>query len=390
MTFNRINEKAFMKKNTRLAFFAVLSVVVLWNVVGYGVRLFLDPPILNAKADYQLYIHLSSTVQDFPSANPFAFSLRYQPNVWDVDQGLRAAADDPKISTVLIHLDDVRLTVLHATTLGESIKYFRSKGKKVVCYSASFDSMNGGEAGYVLASYCDVIQLQRLGSVVLEMLNYEDILGEENTPEEVHSSVALTKINADINHILRANRQVRSQEQIINDKHYMDTQALKAGLVDEIVPQLIQSEYTVVIQDYVRLLEQFSKNKANVVAVIPITKDDKDDVVKAICARSDIQAVVIHAQLGVEMNNISNKIGNTPVVLCASNLDSVDGHSLNESIDTVIKLAALDQRTIRVEIIHPGSWLSYVTKDLFVFGKSMVSMFKRSINYIAKMANNPK
>ncbi|MDP3641261.1 MAG: hypothetical protein Q8R43_02375, partial [Alphaproteobacteria bacterium] len=147
-----------MKKNIVLFFLTVLGVFALINSVGYGVRVFLETKLLSVNAGYQLYIHLSSTVHDFPSGNSLKFSLGFSPNVWEIDQGLREAADEAKISSALIHLDNVRLTISQACAVGEAIQYFRSKGKKVICYSTSFDSKNGGLPAYVLASYCDAIQ----------------------------------------------------------------------------------------------------------------------------------------------------------------------------------------------------------------------------------------
>lgn len=374
MTFNRVDDKAFMKKIIGLAFLAILCIVALINIVGYGVRAFLEPRLLSAKADYELYIQLSSTVHDFPSANPVSFSLYFNPNVWEVNQGLRAAADEPKISSALIHLDNVRLTVSQAITMGESIKYFRSKGKKVICYSASFDYVNGGWPAYLLASYCDVIQIQRLGSVSLEALKPIDILGEE--AEEIQSSNLLTKIEADIDAIIRKNR---GQNPSVKGKHYIDAQALNAGLIDEIVPTLTQSDHTILIQDYVRLVEKANRKKPNVVAVIPVTEAVEEGMLKAICNRPDIQAVVIHVR--AKSDYIAQKIGSKPVVVYVPD----HGDSLNDAIDRAYKLADLNKHIGHVEIIYPGSWMSYVMSDLSRLGKSMKSMFKRSVNYVAEM-----
>lgn len=148
------------KKKYSLIFFAVISIVALINGVRYGVRVFLESKLLSANSEYQLYIHLSSTVHDFPSGNPLNLSLGFSPNVWEIDQGLRNAANESKISSALIHLDNVRLTVSQACTIGEAIYYFRSKGKKAICYSAAFNSKNGGIPAYLLASYCDVIRME--------------------------------------------------------------------------------------------------------------------------------------------------------------------------------------------------------------------------------------
>jgi vacuolar-type H+-ATPase subunit F/Vma7 len=310
--------------------------------------------------------------------------------VWEIDQGLRGAADESKISSALIHLDNVRLTVSQACAIGEAIQYFRSKGKKVICYSTLFDSKNGGLPAYVLASYCDAIQLERLGDVVLETLKYDDVLGDGYTDTD---RVNLNKIDTDTNALIRKNRNsvLRHQEPIVNDRHYIDTQALNAGLIDSVVSGLTQSEYTLVIQDYVRLLEKSHKNKGNVVAVIPISDDVKDDTFKAICSRSDIRAVVIHNDSRSGIDRDVQKIGNKPVVVYVADQGVGKQHgSLNDAIDRAIKLAALYKPTVRVEIIHPGSFVSHIMKDLLRLGKSMVSIFKRSINYVTTMVYRPE
>ena len=377
----------------------------MWNIVGYGVRFFLEPKLLSAAADYQLYIHLSSTVRDFPSANPVSLSVYFNSNVWDVDQGVRAAADDSKISSVLIYLDDVHLTISQATSMGEAVKYFRSKGKKVICYAASFDRLNGSVPAYLLASYCDTIQLQRLGYVALDRLKYGDVLDEDYVDT---AETELNKIDAAVSAIIQTNRNsiLNLKELPVNGKPKIDTQALNSGLIDAIVPRLTQSHYTIVIQDYVRLLETARTNRVNRVAVVPITGVIKDDVVKAICTRSDIQAVLIHTDSMGGVDYSAEKIDaifkdewHKPVVIYAPDLENMSGGiaayqgtvvsiekgNLSEGIDTAIKVAKLNKGRVRIEIIHPGSWISHMMKDLSRLGKSMVSMFKRSVNYLANM-----
>jgi hypothetical protein len=387
-------------KKTRIALYFVLCILVLYNIVGYGVRLFLEPKLLSAEAEYQLYIHLSSTVHDFPSANPVSLSVYFNSNVWDVDQGLRAAADDAKISSVLIHLDNVRLTVSQSEAIGEAIKYVRSKGKKVICYAASFDPFNGGVPAYLLASYCDVIQLQRLGYVALDRLIIDDIWDEDYVDT---AEAELNKIDAAVNIMIRANRNsiLNLKELPVNGKPNIDTQALNVGLIDAIVPRLTQSHYTIVVQDYVRLLETERAKRINRVAVVPIMGVIKEDVLKGMCTRLDIQAVVIHVDLrgNEKIGSIFEGSFPKPVVVYSPDLEnesgrittyqgtvvSVEKGSLREAIDTAIKVAKLNKGTVHIEIIHPGSWMSHIVKDLCRVGKSMVSMLKRSVNYVANM-----
>jgi hypothetical protein len=385
-------------KKTRIALYFVLCILVLYNIVGYGVRLFLEPKLLSAEAEYQLYIHLSSTVHDFPSANPVSLSVYFNSNVWDVDQGLRAAADDAKISSVLIHLDNVRLTVSQSEAIGEAIKYVRSKGKKVICYAASFDPLNGGVVAYLLASYCDVIQLQRLGYVALDRLIIDDIWDEDYVDT---TEAELNKIDAAVNIMIRANRNSNLKELPVNIKPNIDTQALNVGLIDAIVPRLTQSHYTIVVQDYVRLLETERAKRINRVAVVPITGVIKEDVLKGMCTRLDIQAVVIHADLRGDdkIDAFVKDDLHKPVVVYSPDLEnesgrittyqgtvvSVEKGSLREAIDTAIKVANLNKGTVHIEIIHPGSWMSHIVKDLCRVGKSIVSMLKRSVNYVANM-----
>ncbi|QOL20300.1 hypothetical protein [Candidatus Bodocaedibacter vickermanii] len=357
-----------MKK--KLVFvWVVLSVVTLITSIGYGVRVFLEPKLLSANTTYQLYIHLSSTVHDFPSANPLAFSLRFSPNVWEIDQGLRAAADESKISSTLIHLDNVRLTVSQAYTIGEAIHYFRSKGKKVICYSTSFDSKNGGVPAYVLASYCDVIQLQRFGSVSLHTLQYDGMLKETHAYKSVS--------------IVRKNRNSTFE---LPEMPLIDMQAVNVGLVDAVVSELTQSEHAIVIQDYVRLLGKSHKDKGSIVAVIPILDGVNDDTLKAICSRFDIRAVVIYDGSKSGIDRSAEKIGDKPVVVCVPDqgADKQRG-SLHDAIDSALQLAGLNKDTVRIEVIHPGSYVFYIMSDLSSFGKSIVSMLKRSVNYVVQM-----
>jgi hypothetical protein len=119
------------------------------------------------------------------------------------------------------------------------------------------------------------------------------------------------------------------------------------------------------------------------------------------CTRLDIQAVVIHADLRGDdkIDAFVKDDLHKPVVVYSPDLEnesgrittyqgtvvSVEQGSLREAIDTAIKVANLNKGTVHIEIIHPGSWMSHIVKDLCRVGKSIVSMLKRSVNYVANM-----
>lgn len=222
--------------------------------------------------------------------------------------------------------------------------------------------------------------------MILEAVKYDDVLGEDGVSEGVQKSGILAHISDRVNSIIQANRRLalRHQERIVNGRQYIDTQALNAGVVDSIVSGVFQSEHSLVIQDYVRGLEKSHLIRGNVVAVVPLTEAVENNMLRTIRGRSDVQAVIVYTYSGVNVD--FKRDDQKPAVLYVSDqwVNNRYG-SLNDAIDAAITSADLDKQNVRTEIIYPGSYVSYIVKDILRLGKSITSMIRRSLRYVKQM-----
>jgi hypothetical protein len=409
-----IDQKAFMKKIIKflaVTIFGFFISLILLNGIEIDWKSFFISHTLKSDSKVQLYIRLNSTLSDFPESNSFSFGRGLRPCLWDIDQGLRAAAEDPRITSVLLHIESARITATQAYTLGDAIKYFRSTRKTVKCYSSSFSSDNGGFPPYFVATYCNEIVLQRFGQVRIELLKYLDARDESYSDmlegESGHLSMHRKNVQ-EVNAIIRTHRGV-SLPRLGAGNPYIDTQALNIGLIDSIVPRIEKEECSIVIQDYTRLIKNTQENKVNVVAVIPIPDANIDDAFDIVQKRSEVRSIVVSVSSADDLEHAIQTIDSIPknapqkpiVIYVAgpeagnvrimsyppslkNNVQSV--RTLNNAIEVATKLAGSDTLKIRSEVIQTGSLAANFIKDLVEVGRSMKKIFNRSLDHVIQMA----
>ena len=152
----------------RRVFFNLLFLALL---AGLGTALYLNrPPHLENRT--VLVLDLKGNLVEQHSANMDALMLagaaddldRRDTQLRDIWQVLQAAAEDPRISSVLLLQDDLRgagLPMLHE--VANALDRFRAKGKPVIAWGAGYDQRQ-----YYLAAHADALYLDPQGQVLLE------------------------------------------------------------------------------------------------------------------------------------------------------------------------------------------------------------------------------
>jgi protease IV len=85
---------------------------------------------------------------------------------FDIVSVIRSGADDPRISGLLLKLDDVKLDFATAQELRGALSEYRNNGKKVTVFM-----IQGGNLSYYLASVCDQIFMDPTGLLELKGLS---------------------------------------------------------------------------------------------------------------------------------------------------------------------------------------------------------------------------
>jgi protease IV len=91
----------------------------------------------------------------------------------DAVDALQRAAGDNRIKGLNIHVGDADIGFAEVQELRDAIARFRAAGKRALAYADSFGELGSGTRGYYLASACDEIWLQPLGSLGLVGLRAE-------------------------------------------------------------------------------------------------------------------------------------------------------------------------------------------------------------------------
>lgn len=340
-------------------------------VVFLGFRsLFYPIKPIHIEPDSQLYIHLSQQVGDFPKISPIPLQPITRPNVWDIDKGLRFAAEDPKITSAFIHIDFAQISLYQAYALGQAIAYFKSKGKQIDCYASSFGALGGGLPTYLLASYCDSITIQRLGEVAITSLGSESVFlknffdkwkivpdfigkGRYKSAPEMYTESTYTSnnrevvqsitadIEAQVKAIILHNRanELKLSGDILKEGPYIDVQALQLGLVDRVYNLFNIPEKTVDIQDYIVFVNGQENKKKKVIALIPLEGAIIDDGVSHTIREQVITPQDVKAAL-----ESAKKLGAKAIVF---SINSPGGSALaSEKIASIIKEAQRNYKIV--------------------------------------------
>ena len=207
-----------------------------------GIFLFLlVTPFLGDSTDKKksiLFLDASSQM----SNNSSFFSKSYGLSNYEIINAIEIAEKDNEIETILIDVSLMNLSATDASEIGESLKNFRSSGKKVITYG-DFYFQNQ----YLLASYSDEIILNPFGLVYLEgYKNYRFYLKE-----------ALNKINININTFIAGDYKSASEiftNESMSEDSKLESKRFLSALWNEWLMHVSSNRETAIsisIQDYI-------------------------------------------------------------------------------------------------------------------------------------------
>jgi protease-4 len=149
---------------SRIALFIVVVVAVL-GVMVLLATVALRTPVPRTPASTVLVFDVPEELDEAQApagGGLFGLVSRERQTVYELADGLRQAADDPKIKALVLHIDGLDWGWAKVAEIREAVTDFRSSGKPVY---ASFEG--GGEREYVLASAAGTIAAPPLA--VLEL-----------------------------------------------------------------------------------------------------------------------------------------------------------------------------------------------------------------------------
>ena len=233
MFTNILNKIDFLRKILINTFFIIFL---------FGIFLFLlISPFLGESVDKKksiLFLDASSQM----SNNSSFFSKSYGLSNYEIVNAIEIAEKDNEIETILIDVSLMSLSATDASEIGESLKNFRSSGKKVITYG-DFYFQNQ----YLLASYSDEIILNPFGLVYLEgYKNYRFYLKE-----------ALNKINININTFIAGDYKSASEiltNESMSEDSKLESKRFLSALWNEWLMHVSSNRETAIsisIQDYI-------------------------------------------------------------------------------------------------------------------------------------------
>ena len=226
----------------KIDFFRKILINTFFIIFLFGIFLFLlISPFLVESVDKKksiLFLDASSQL----SNNSSFFSKSYGLSNYEIVNAIEIAEKDNEIETILIDVSLMNLSATDASEIGESLKNFRSSGKKVITYG-DFYFQNQ----YLLASYSDEIILNPFGLVYLEgYKNYRFYLKE-----------ALNKINININTFIAGDYKSASEiftNESMSEDSKLESKRFLSALWNEWLMHVSSNRETAIsisIQDYI-------------------------------------------------------------------------------------------------------------------------------------------
>ena len=226
----------------KIDFFRKILINTFFIIFLFGIFVFLlISPFLGESVDTKksiLFLDASSQM----SNNSSFFSKSYGLSNYEIVNAIEIAEKDNEIETILIDVSLMNLSATDASEIGESLKNFRSSGKKVITYG-DFYFQNQ----YLLASYSDEIILNPFGLVYLEgYKNYRFYLKE-----------ALNKINININTFIAGDYKSASEiftNESMSEDSKLESKRFLSALWNEWLMHVSSNRETAIsisIQDYI-------------------------------------------------------------------------------------------------------------------------------------------
>ncbi len=141
--------------------FLVLSLVLLVaSLAYYGY----EPPAYELPKNIILSYDLADGLSERESIDGLSGFLESAPlSTRQAFQALRIAAEDPRVSAVVMRVDTVNMGLARVQELRESIRHLRDLGKKTYAYADTFGFESSGDNAYYLATAFDEIWMQPSG-----------------------------------------------------------------------------------------------------------------------------------------------------------------------------------------------------------------------------------
>lgn len=108
-----------------------------------------------------------------------ALFLGKKASLYNLTRAIHHAAHDDKIKGLLIRLETPKLGAAQTQELRDALLAFRKSGKPSWCYTDTFGEMSSGTKLYYLATGCDEIWVQPIGTVNLTGLSVQQPFGKE-------------------------------------------------------------------------------------------------------------------------------------------------------------------------------------------------------------------
>ena len=169
------DEKKFLSrlKHFLFSFFCLIGMMVtLTGLIHFCALTKRTPAVF--KPGTILRMNLSSGLYESgPTDLIGSITFGYTPTVADVVLGLRRAAKDPNIDTLVVYMTNTDIGISHVQEIRDAVKIFRKAGKKTIFYSPTFGELGGGMALYYLAAAFEEIRMQPTGELGLAGISVE-------------------------------------------------------------------------------------------------------------------------------------------------------------------------------------------------------------------------
>lgn len=227
---------------------AILGFIILavMGVLYFGN---LGPFALSSKSLAQnsvLTLTLNGSYVEHADSEGFkAFVLGKEASLYNLTRAIFQAAQDEKIKGLVVRLESPTLGTAQAQELREALLAFRQTGKPSWCYADTFGEFSSGTGLYYLATACQEIWLQPLGTVNLTGLTMEIPFAKD----------ALEKL--DVKPEIAQRKEYKSYVEMFTRDSFSDAnrEALQA-ITDSILSQLVEgiARERHIPHDQVRLL----------------------------------------------------------------------------------------------------------------------------------------
>jgi protease IV len=205
-----------------------------------------SPPSKSLKRESVLSLTLNGTyVEHANSKGIESLFLGKNASLYDLTLALHKASQDDKIKGLVIRIESPSLGTAQLQELRDALLTFRKSGKPSWCYADSFGESSSGTGLYYLATACEEIWLQPLGTVNLVGINMELPFGKE----------ALQKL--DIKAELTQRKEYKTFPEMFTREDYSQAnREVSQAIADSVLGQIVEgiAKERKIAHDQVRLL----------------------------------------------------------------------------------------------------------------------------------------